>query len=67
MCQVWNKENLVKYLTKGTKVAVSGELDIRKHEGKYYTSLNVWELEFMGINRDSNNINSTTTNDTSST
>ena len=45
-CQKWNAGRLSEYLKKGTKVIVSGELEIREHEGKYYTTLNVFDLEF---------------------
>ena len=48
MCRKWNSDKLTPYLTKGTKVIVSGDLEIREHEGKYYTTLNVYELEFAG-------------------
>jgi single-strand DNA-binding protein len=46
-CQKWNSDKLAQYLTKGTKVAVHGDLEIRERDGKYYTSINVYELEFM--------------------
>lgn len=47
-CQKWNAGKLAEYLKKGTKIAVSGELSIREHEGKYYTVLTVFDVEFMG-------------------
>ena len=47
-CQKWNAGKLADFLTKGTKVAVTGDLQIREHDGKYYTTLNVFDLEFMG-------------------
>ena len=34
--------------TAGTAVVVSGDLEIREHEGKYYTSITAYELEFAG-------------------
>ena len=43
----FTKTDAVLNLKRGTKVAVSGELEIREHEGKYYTSAIVYELEFM--------------------
>ena len=46
-CKKFNSPKLTPYLIKGTKVALSGELEIREHEGKYYTSMIVYELEFM--------------------
>ena len=47
-CQKWNAGRLSEFLLKGTKVEVAGELEIREHEGKYYTTLNVTDLEFGG-------------------
>lgn len=47
-CQKWNSEKLAPYLKKGTKVIVHGDLDIRKKDDKYYTTLNVQELDFGG-------------------
>ena len=47
-CNKWNSDKLAPYLTKGTFVIVHGNLDIREHEGKYYTTLTVQELEFGG-------------------
>lgn len=41
-------EALSPYLTKGTKVAVSGELRTHEHNGKTYLELNVSELDLMG-------------------
>lgn len=48
-CQKWNSEKLAPYLTKGTKVVLFGELEIRKgKDEKFYTTMNVNELEFVG-------------------
>ena len=47
-CQKWNAGRLAEFLVKGTKIEVAGELEIREHEGKYYTTLNVTDLEFGG-------------------
>ena len=47
-CQKWNAEKLSPYLTKGTRVEVEGDLEIREHEGKYFTTLNISKLEFGG-------------------
>jgi single-strand DNA-binding protein len=50
-CSLWGKrgEALVQYLTKGTKIAVGGELSTREHNGKTYLDLRVGEmLELMG-------------------
>jgi len=51
-CKKWNAGKLADYLLKGTKIAVTGELEIREHEGKYYTSIIVHELEFCGSRQD---------------
>lgn len=52
-CSLWGKrgEALAKYLTKGSKVAVSGELSTREYEGKTYVELRVSEVELMGGNK----------------
>jgi single-strand DNA-binding protein len=49
-CSVWGArgEKLSGYLTKGTKVAVSGTLSTREHDGKTYLELDVAELELCG-------------------
>ena len=53
-CALWGKrgEALAQYLTKGTRVAVSGELSTREHEGKTYLTLRVAEVALMGGGRD---------------
>lgn len=48
---VWNKrgEALARFLTKGTKVAVSGRLQpARVHEGKAYQSIDADEVTLQG-------------------
>lgn len=55
-CALWGKRaesGLVKYLTKGQQVAVSGELGTREHEGKTYLTLNVNEVSLVGSKSDS--------------
>lgn len=49
-CSLWGKRGdaLVSYLTKGTRVAVAGELTTREHEGKTYLDLNVSDVTLMG-------------------
>lgn len=49
-CSIWGKRGdaLVQYLKKGTKVAVSGELSTREHNGKTYLELRVNEIDLMG-------------------
>jgi single-strand DNA-binding protein len=49
-CSLWGKrgDSLVQYLKKGTKVAVSGELSTRIHEGKTYLMVSVQNVTLMG-------------------
>jgi single-strand DNA-binding protein len=50
-CNLWGNrgEKLAQYLTKGGKVAVSGELGTREgNDGKTYLSINVSEITLMG-------------------
>jgi len=49
----WKGEGLAPYLKKGDKIVVSGDLEIREHEGKYYTSIIAQNIEFMS-KRESN-------------
>ena len=51
-CSLWGKrgESLAQYLTKGNKVAVTGELTTREHEGKTYLGCRVSELTLLGSN-----------------
>jgi single-strand DNA-binding protein len=53
-CSLWGKrgEKLAGYLTKGTKVAVSGELSTREHEGKTYLTLRVADVTLQGGGQD---------------
>ena len=46
----WGKrgEALCKYLTKGTRVAVSGELSTREYEGKTYLELEAYGIDLLG-------------------
>jgi single-strand DNA-binding protein len=41
-------EKLAQYLTKGTQVALSGELGRREHDGKTYLTVRVDDLTLMG-------------------
>ena len=52
-CALWGAraEKVHTYLTKGTKVAVSGQLTTREHNGKTYLELDVSELELLGGGR----------------
>lgn len=49
-CSLWGKrgEALAQYLTKGSKVAVSGDFSTRDHDGKTYLSVRVSEVTLMG-------------------
>lgn len=49
-CTLWGKrgESLAQYLTKGGKVAVSGELSTREHEGKTYLTIRVDQVTLQG-------------------
>lgn len=49
-CVCWKKtaEIATKYLKKGDQCGVDGELNIDQHEGKYYTKVNVRQLELLG-------------------
>jgi len=54
-CSLWGKrgESLAQYLKKGSKVAVTGELTTREHEGKTYLGCRVSELTLLGSNSSS--------------
>lgn len=49
-CTLWGKrgEALASYLTKGSKVAVSGEFSTREHEGRTYLTIRASEVTLMG-------------------
>lgn len=49
-CALWGKraESLAPYITKGSKLVVSGRPGARSHEGKAYLQVTVNELSFMG-------------------
>lgn len=49
-CALWGKraESLAPYISKGSKLAVSGRPSARAHDGKAYLGLTVNELTFMG-------------------
>lgn len=40
-----NKAKVTEYIRKGMKITVTGRLNIREHDGKKYTSINVTEVE----------------------
>jgi len=50
-CAIWGKQaesKLADYLVKGQKVAVTGELGQREHEGKNYLTLRVASIDLCG-------------------
>lgn len=53
-CSLWGKrgEALEQYLTKGTRVAVSGDLSTREHEGRIYLTVRASEVTLMGGGQD---------------
>jgi single-strand DNA-binding protein len=53
-CSIWGKggDSLRQYLTKGSKVAVSGDLSTREHEGKTYLQVRVDQVSLMGGGQD---------------
>ena len=55
-CSLWGKrgEALAQYLTKGSRVAVSGKPSVRVHEGKAYLGVNVNEISLLGKSESSN-------------
>lgn len=55
-CSIWGKQaesKLPEYLVKGQKVAVSGELGQREHEGKTYLTCRVNSIDLTGAKDDS--------------
>jgi single-strand DNA-binding protein len=55
-CSLWGKrgESLAQYLTKGSKVAVSGELSIEVYEGKTNRTVKVDQVTLLGGGQDDN-------------
>lgn len=49
-CSLWGRrgEALAQYLTKGTSVAVSGELGTREHEGRTYLQVRADQVTLLG-------------------
>lgn len=49
-CSIWGKRGdaLAQYLTKGSKVSVSGDLSTREHEGKTYLQIRADQVTLMG-------------------
>jgi single-strand DNA-binding protein len=56
-CALWGKQaesKLADYLVKGQKVAVTGELGTREHDGKLYLTLRVASIDLCGGKSESN-------------
>ena len=53
-CSLWGSrgEALAQYLTKGSKVAVAGELSTREHEVKTYLTIRADQITLMGGGQD---------------
>jgi len=49
-CNLWGArgEKLAEYLTKGGKVAVSGDLSTREHDGRTYLTVRADQVTLMG-------------------
>lgn len=49
-CSIWGKraESLQNYITKGTKLTLTGRPTAREHNGKAYLGISVNDLTFMG-------------------
>lgn len=49
-CSLWGArgEKLAQYLTKGSKVCVSGDFSTREHEGKTYLTIRAAEVTLLG-------------------
>jgi len=49
-CSLWGKrgEGLCQYLTKGTRVAITGRPTTREHNGKAYQGVSINEITLMG-------------------
>ena len=49
-CSLWGKrgETLAQYLTKGSKVSVSGDLSKREYDGKTYLTIRADQVTLMG-------------------
>lgn len=49
-CSLWGKrgESLAQYITKGGKIAVSGELSTREHDGRTFLQIRADQVTLMG-------------------
>lgn len=53
-CSLWGKraESLEPYISKGSKVTVSGQAGVRVHEGKAYMTMRVADVTLQGSKQD---------------
>lgn len=53
-CSLWGKraESLEQYISKGSKVTVSGQAGVRVHEGKAYMTMRVSDVTLQGSKQD---------------
>lgn len=58
-CTLWGKRGsgLAQYLTKGTRVAVSGDLSTREHNGKTYLTVRASEVTLLGSGEKRDHVN----------
>ena len=56
---IWGNrgEKLAQYLTKGSKVAVAGDLSMREHDGKTYLTVRADQITLMGGGQQNDNGN----------
>ena len=49
-CALWGRrgESLAQYLTRGSRVTVSGDFSTREREGKTYLTLKVYDVKLQG-------------------
>lgn len=47
----YNRTRIAKYLTKGTQVAVSGDLKTREYNGRTYLGIRANEVKLIGVNK----------------
>lgn len=54
-CSLWGNRaaKLAPHVKKGDRIAVSGEIGTREHEGKTYLTLRVSEVTLLGVKTDS--------------
>ena len=53
--EIWNKEQLLPYISKGSKITVTGSIDYTEYEGKYYTTIKAYNIELLGSKKGEDN------------